>query len=193
MATADIDEKQLVEQAKYDPEAFGRLYELYVDRIYSYIFHRTGNQHDAEDLTAKVFHRVLKNIQRYDDKGVPFSAWLFRIAHNLVANWYRDHARRPTVNLEKLNLSADHRHNPHRAAEETNKLELLQAALRQLPPERQDLITLKFVERMSNAEIGQIMGRTENAIKSLYHRTVISLREILADHRNLVQPSIEED
>jgi len=185
--TAHMDEKELIEQAKTDPESFGLLYERYIDRIYSYIFHRTGNQHDAEDLTAKVFHRALDNIQQYQDKGFPFSAWLFRIAHNLVANWHRDQSRRPTVSLEKLDLKADHHHNPQHEVEHLNRLELLRAAILKLPPERQDLINFKFVERMTNAEIGEVMGRTESAIKSLYHRTVLSLREILAEHGNLMR------
>lgn len=191
--TADIDETKLVAQAKHDPEAFGKLYELYIDKIYRYVFQRTGNRHDAEDLTAKVFHRALNNIQRYNDQGLPFSAWLFRIAHNLVANWHRDRSRRQMVSLDKLDLKADQRHNPHQAVEQANLRELLLAAIHQLPPERQDLIALKFVERMTNAEIGEVMGRTESAIKSLYHRTVISLRELLAEHENLVQPSKKKD
>src|SRR5262245_64332091 len=93
--TADtINEEQLVNQAKTDPEAFGKLYELYVERIYNYVYYRIGNHHDAEDLTAKVFHRALNHIPNYNNKGVPFAAWLYRIAHNLIANWHRDHKRR---------------------------------------------------------------------------------------------------
>lgn len=190
---AVINEKELVEQAKQDPEAFGQLYEHYLDRIYVYVFQRTGNCQDAEDLTSRVFQRALDNVHRYKDQGFPFSAWLFRIAHNLVANWHRDQSRRQTVSLEKLDLSADHRQNPHSVAEQTNFRELLSSAIGRLPPERQDLLNLKFVERMSNAEIGEVMGRTESAIKSLYHRTVIALRELLADHLDLVQPSKQSD
>ncbi len=190
---AAINEKQLIEEAKHNPEAFGKLYELYVDKIYSYIFHRTGHQHEAEDLTAKVFHRALDNIERYNDTGVPFSAWLFRIAHNLVANWHRDQSRRQTVSLEDVNLSADQRHNPQEVIEKANQQELLLQAVHLLPPERQELLFFKFVESMSNAEIGKVMGRTETAVKSLYHRTVLSLRELLAEHSNLMQPPKEND
>ncbi len=185
--TADINETKLIEQAKSDPEAFGRLYQLYLEKVYTYIFYRTGNHHDAEDLTAKVFHRVLDHIARYNNRGIPFSVWLFRIAHNLVVNWYRDHHRKRLVNIEKLNLATDQHHNPPQIAEQTNEQELLLAAIRQLPLERQDLLALKFVEKMSNAEIGQIMGRSESSIKSLYHRTLVSLKEILAEHENVVK------
>jgi len=182
-----LDEDQLIEQAKTNPEAFGQLYELYVDNIYSYIYYRVGNHHDAEDLTAKVFFRALNHIPRYKNNGAPFAAWLYRIAHNLVANWYRDHSRRQMVALDNVKLSGEGQENPHRAVERTNERELLLNAIQELPPERQQLLTLKFIERMSNAEIGRAMGRSEGAIKSLYHRTLISLKKLLAEHENLVK------
>ncbi|MEM7347350.1 MAG: sigma-70 family RNA polymerase sigma factor [Chloroflexota bacterium] len=185
--TAQINIDQLVEQAKTDPEAFGQLYELHVDKIYNYIYYRVGNQHDAEDLTAKVFYRALNHIPHYNNKGAPFAAWLYRIAHNLVANWHRDHSRRKIVALDKVSLQEDNHKSPQVAAEQSNERELLLAAIQQLPAERQQLLTLKFIEKMSNAEIGQIMGRSEGAVKSLYHRTLNALKGLLADHANLVQ------
>jgi RNA polymerase sigma-70 factor (ECF subfamily) len=183
----DRDEEQLIEQAKTDPEAFGRLYELYVEKIYNYIYYRLGNQHDAEDLTAKVFYRALNHIAHYNHKGAPFAAWLYRIAHNLVVNWHRDHSRRQMVGLENLDLRGDKQESPHHAAEQTNERELLLTAIQHLPRERQELLMLKFVERMSNAEIGRVLGRSEGAVKSLYHRTLVSLKELLAEHENLVK------
>ncbi len=181
------DEDQLVERAKTDPDAFGQIYEIYVERLYNYVYYRIGNHQDAEDLTAKVFHRALNHIPNYNNKGVPFAAWLYRIAHNLVANWHRDHKRRKVVALEQVTLSSNKQENPHHAAEQSNERELLLAAIQKLPPERQELLTLKFTERMSNAEIGHVMGRSEGAIKSLYHRTLVSLKELLAEHENLVK------
>ena len=188
-----IDEAQLIEQAKTDPEAFGKLYELYVEKIYNYVYYRIGNHQDAEDLTAKVFHRALNHIPNYNNKGVPFAAWLYRIAHNLVANWHRDRKRRKVVALEQVTVSSKKEENPHQAAEQSNKHELLLAAIQKLPLERQELLTLKFIERMSNAEIGQVIGRSEGAIKSLYHRTLVSLKELLAEHENLVKSSQASD
>ncbi len=182
-----IDENELVEQAKTNPAAFGKLYEIYVEKIYNYVYYRIGNHQEAEDLTAKVFHRALNHIPNYNNKGVPFAAWLYRIAHNLVANWHRDHKRRQVVALEQVTLSGDQKSNPHHAAERVNEQELLLAAIQKLSPERQELLTLKFIERMSNADIGQLMGRSEGAIKSLYHRTLVSLKELLAEHENLVK------
>lgn len=183
--SADIDEDKIIEQAKTDPAAFGQLYELYVDKIYNYIYYRVGNHHEAEDLTAKVFHRALNHIPHYNDRGVPFAAWLYRIARNLVANWHRDNKRRQIVALEHVTLKGDRRETPHQVAERTNERELLLEAIKELPSERQQLLTLKFVEKMSNADIGRIMGRSEGAIKSLYHRTLVSLKQLLAEHENI--------
>ncbi|UCC86058.1 MAG: sigma-70 family RNA polymerase sigma factor [Anaerolineales bacterium] len=172
------DESAVVERAKSDPEAFGLLYECYVVKIYNYIYYRVGNQHDAEDLTARTFHRALNHIGRYVDRGAPFSAWLYRIAHNLVANWHRDQSRRKIISLEDIKLSVQRRKGPDQVAEQQEEKDQLLAIIRRLPSDRQQLLILKFVEGMSNAEIGELMGRSEGAIKSLYHRTLLSLREM---------------
>jgi len=166
----------LIARAKEDAEAFSLLYERYVDRIYNYIYYRTGNHHDAEDLTARTFYRALKHFPRYVDRGAPFSAYLYRIAHNVVANWHRDTKRRQMVPLEETTLLALQREEPAFASDEQYEREMLLAAVRRLPPDRQQLLILKFVEQMSNAEIAEVMGRSEGAIKSLYHRTLTALR-----------------
>ncbi len=173
--SADVDTVKLAVSG--DAEAFSTLYEQNVTRIYNYIFYRIGSEADAEDLTARVFHRAFGHIEKYQEKGVPFTAWLYRIAHNLTANWYRDTRRRKEVSLE------DHTDIPHlaelpeREMEKTQEKELLLNAIRRLPQERQQLILLKFLEDLSNGEIAMIMGKTEGAIKSLYHRSLIALRE----------------
>jgi RNA polymerase sigma-70 factor (ECF subfamily) len=171
------DESVLVEQAKSDPEAFGLLYEKYVQKIFNYVYYRTGNHHDAEDLTAKTFQRAMKHIARYEQRGVPFSAWLYRIAHNVVANWHRDWSRRKVIALDELALYHQRRQSPEGFVEEDEERRDLLKVIRRLPADRQQLLILKFVEGISNEEIGQIMGRSEGAIKSLYHRTLLALRK----------------
>jgi RNA polymerase sigma-70 factor (ECF subfamily) len=174
----------LKQAATGDEQAFGMLYERYVGRIYNYVYYRTGNQYDAEDLTARVFLRAMKHIQNYQDRGVPFSAWLYRIAHNLVANWHRDNSRRQEIALEDTYVSHQGREHPETMLLHNEEQEALLAIIRTLPAERQQLLILKFVKHMSNAEIGQIMGRTEGAIKSLYHRTLLSLRDSMDEKPN---------
>ncbi|MER3400441.1 MAG: RNA polymerase subunit sigma-24 [Thermoflexus sp.] len=173
-----VEERALVDRARQDPEAFGQLYLRYVRSIYNYIFYRTGDPEEAEDLTSQVFLQALQHLSRFQDRGVPFAAWLFRIAHNLVANWHRDRHRRPTVPL------SENGHEPvsdrvEVVLERQEDRERLLAAMRRLPPERQQLLILKFVEGMSNAEIAQIMGRSEGAVRVLYHRTLEALRKEL--------------
>ncbi|MBN1287159.1 MAG: sigma-70 family RNA polymerase sigma factor [Anaerolineae bacterium] len=173
------DEARLIAQAKEDAEAFGALYERYVERIYNYVYYRVGNQQDAEDLVARVFYRALANIDNYEDRGVPFSAWLYRIAHNLVANWHRDRSRRNIVPLDDLIIAGAVDGMPEAVAESQEEHARLIEAVRRLSPDRQQVLILKFVERLSNVEIGGIMDRTEGAVKSLYHRTLITLRDAL--------------
>jgi len=171
------EDEILARASQGDQEAFGVLYEQYVERIFNYVYYRTGNVHDAEDLTARVFYRAMHHIQNYRDRGVPFSAWLYRIAHNLVANWHRDRSRRQEIPLDDtptLHYKGDP---PELTMMLTEEREALLRLIRRLPPERQHLLILKFVEQLSNAEIGQIMGRSEGAVKSLYHRTLLALRD----------------
>jgi RNA polymerase sigma-70 factor, ECF subfamily len=185
----EMEDSDLVEYAKDDKAAFGEIYERYLEKIYNYIYYRTGNQQDAEDLTAKVFYRAMSHIDNYVDKGVPFQAWLYRIAHNLVANFHRDKGRRKIIPLDDYVALTLRSEGPERQAESTAQEELLMDAIRRLPADRQQLIILKFIEQKSNQEIGEIMGRTEGAIKSLYHRTLLSLRdELELQQMNLGQP-----
>lgn len=178
-----IDEVALVERAKTDPQAFGLLYERFVDRIYRYVYHRTGSRTDAEDLTAKVFFQALHHIRRYVHRGAPFEAWLYRIAHNAVANWHRDRSRQKVVSLDRMALTRmQGEASPFQQAAQGEQRAALLTAVRRLPADRQELLILKLVEQLPNSEIGQIMGRSEGAVKSLYHRTLLALREELQDH-----------
>jgi RNA polymerase sigma-70 factor (ECF subfamily) len=170
------DEQLLASAAQGDLDAFGSLYERYVERIYNYIYYRTGNSYDSEDLTERVFMRAMRHIGNYHDRGLPLSAWLYRIAHNLVANWHRDNNRRKEIPLDEGFIGYRQGEHPETEMLRLEERERLLRAIRCLPAERQQLLILKFVEHLSNAEIGQIMGRTEGAVKSLYHRTLLAVR-----------------
>jgi RNA polymerase sigma-70 factor (ECF subfamily) len=171
------DDELLAQASQGDLEAFGSLYERYIERIYNYIYYRTGNTYDAEDLTERVFMRAMRHIPNYHDRGLPFSAWLYRIAHNLVANWHRDNNRRKEIPLDEGLFGHHNSDHPETELLRVEERERLLKAIRVLPVERQQLLILKFVEHLSNAEIGLIMGKTEGAIKSLYHRTLLAMRD----------------
>jgi RNA polymerase sigma-70 factor (ECF subfamily) len=169
-------EHLLVARAKQDPRAFGALYEENVNRIYNYIYQRTGSAADAQDLTTRTFVKALMHLHRYEFRGLPFSAWLYRIAHNAVANWHRDRGRHRMVTLDTAAGHGAERNRPEDVAQANEQKDRLLEAVRRLPSDRQQLLILKFSEGMSNAEIGEVMGRTEGAVKSLYHRTLLALR-----------------
>ncbi len=182
MPETEFNEEDVLTRASQgDRDAFGQLYERYIERIFNYVYYRTGNLHDAEDLPARVFQRAMNHIHKYTDRGVPFSAWLYRIAHNLVANWHRDRSRRQEIPLNELPVVPSKDDRPETSLVRSQEQDSLLRLIRRLPPERQNLLILKFVENLSNAEIGQIMGRSEGAVKSLYHRTLLSLRDELGD------------
>jgi RNA polymerase sigma-70 factor (ECF subfamily) len=173
------DEIALINAAKSDPAAFGELYKRYVERIYNYIFYRTGSIKDAEDITGRVFFKAMNHIKSYKHMGLPFSAWLYRIAHNLVANYHRDNSRRQEISLDYVPrlLHPQFDSQPEISVVKSQEVENLLTMIQDLAPNRQALLILKFVDQLSNAEIGKIMRKSEGAIKSLYHRTLIELRE----------------
>lgn len=180
MNLTELDYDSILDQAiKGDEEAFSILYKENVKKIYNYIYYRTGNSHDAEDLTARVFQRALSHITKYQKTNAPFCAWLYRIAHNLVANWHRDNSRRKEVPIEEqidLRVKVDM---PEKLIEKRQEVEFLLKAIRKLSNDRQTVLILKYVEDLSNKEIGDILGKSEGAIKSLYHRTLLELRDYL--------------
>ncbi|MEL7645043.1 MAG: sigma-70 family RNA polymerase sigma factor [Anaerolineaceae bacterium] len=173
------EEAELVERAKTDPEAFGELYEKYIERIYNYVYFRVGSVHDAEDLTARVFLKALNNLGRYRSMGLPFSAWLYRIAHNLIANHHRDQARRREIPIEDMSIVNIPARLPAIDASigREQDAEALWRMINDLSPQKRELILLKFVEKLTNSEIAAVLNKSESAIKSLYHRTLLEMRE----------------
>src|SRR3989441_12448269 len=172
--------RELVERAQGgDRNALEELYLRHFDRIYSYLHMSVGNRHDAEDLTTQTFLKMLESITRFRWQSAPFSAWLFRIAHNLAMDHFR--ATRRWQPEEEV---------PEQPGEEESsaEAEALQAIGRQsmleliedLSQEQQQVLTLKFVFNFSNAEVATILGKTEGAIKSLQHRALVSLQKQIA-------------
>ncbi len=172
-------ESELIERAKTDPDAFGELYERYIERIYNYVYFRVGSVHDAEDLTARVFLKALNNLSRYRFVGLPFSAWLYRIAHNLIANHHRDQSRRREIPIEDMAVVNIPARLPaiDSSMGRAQEAEALWKMINDLSPQKRELILLKFVEKLSNSEIAAVLNKSESAIKSLYHRTLLEMRE----------------
>src|SRR5215475_10233167 len=174
------DLKLLVERAQQgNREALEELYLLHFDRIYSYLHMSVGNRHDAEDLTTQVFVKMLESIGRFRWQSAPFSAWLFRIAHNLAMDHFRANRRwQPEEEVPE----------PHGSEEPSAELAAMHSIGRQsmlqmierLSPEQQQVLTLKFVFNFPNADVAKILDKTEGAIKSLQHRALVSLQKQIA-------------
>ncbi|MFQ5340668.1 MAG: RNA polymerase sigma factor [Anaerolineae bacterium] len=175
-------EKQLaVRASKHDPEAFAELYDLYVDKIYNYVYYKVGSTVEAEDLTAQVFTKAWEAIGSYRWQGHSFSPWLFRIAHNLVVDFHR--ARRPSVDLDVLETRPSLRDveesRPEQILQSMMAMEQVRAAISQLTEEQQTVIILRFIEGYSTADIAEMMGKRRGAIRGLQFRGLIALRKIL--------------
>jgi RNA polymerase sigma-70 factor (ECF subfamily) len=171
--------RALVERAQSgDRDALEELYLLHFDRIYSYLHMSVGNRHDAEDLTTQTFLKMLEAIGRFRWRSVPFSAWLFRIAHNVAMDHFRATRR---IQLEEE--VPEPRDSVESSAEEEAMESIGRASMfeliERLSPDQQQVLTLKFVFNFSNAEVGAILGKTEGAIKSLQHRALASLHRQL--------------
>ena len=164
-------------------DAFSELYEAHAGYVYRYLRARTPAHADAEELAARTFANALANLGGYRGRG-SFRAWLTAIAHNLLANWYRDRGRRPpTAPLEEAFGVASDAPGPETAFELREEARRVRAAAAALAPDRQELIALKYVDGLTNAEIGRRMGRSEGAIKALHHRTLRQLERALGSAR----------
>jgi len=174
------DERRLIERAKQgDLAALRTLYNLHVDRIYQYALYRTGDDQTAEDIAAEVFLRAIESIGNYEDQGVPFAAWLYRIAHARVVDFWRSSKRHQTAPLEDPLLQEELTSQDDGIDIDFLQHRLLATALRQLTDDQQNVIVLKFRQGLSNAEIAQMLGKTEGAVKALQWRALEALARIL--------------
>jgi len=179
------NEKALVEKAKRDPEAFGKLYEQNFDAILNYVLRRTGSVQSAQDITAEIFFKAFKNIHKFQWKNVPFSAWLFRIATNEIAAWFRKSSYK-SVSLDLLREKGfdpvagdDVEQEALAAQEEIQKEQEFLAVLKQidlLPSKYREVIALRFFAGKKLSEIVQILEKPEGTIKSLLHRGIEKLK-----------------
>ena len=168
----EMDEAELIEQARQIPDAFGALYRRYLTPIYRYLYRRLGNPHDAEDLTAQVFTEALEGlVANHFQKGGCFIAWLFTIARRRVADFYRQRT------VDQLDDPPSPDPSLLAVIEKGEDLQRLTRLLTQLDEDRQEMLRLRFSAGLSFAEIGQIEGRSEAAVKMTVYRTLEHLRD----------------
>ncbi len=151
------------------------LYRRYLDRVYAYAFYQLGDHHDAEDATERTFLGALRAIARYRDQGSTFRAWLFRIAHNCVANVHRSRARRRTESLPDEPAWPAPNADPATLVNRADELHALMRAVAELPGDRRQVILLRFVDELSAVEVGEVLGRSPGAVRVLQHRALRDL------------------
>ena len=166
--TADPEERLLIQAAQRDPARFADLYDIYFDRIYAYVAYRAGSREETEDLVSEVFQKALASLRRFEWRGAPFSAWLYRIAANEIADHFerevRERAIEPPPDVEQADQEA---------AQDRAKVFAL---LRDLPEDQRKVLELRFVEQKSTREVAEALGRSEGAIKQLQFRGLENLR-----------------
>jgi len=166
-ASPHADERQMIEAAQRDSRRFAELYENNFERVYAFVLRRVGDRHEAEDLTSEVFHQALRNIGKFEWRGIPFAAWLYRIAANEIANNATSAARRRQLEPDDP---------PKSFPEEVESRARLFRLVETLPPDQRRVINLRFVEERSIREIAREMQRSEGAVKQLQFRGLQNLR-----------------
>jgi RNA polymerase sigma-70 factor, ECF subfamily len=169
----EADERLLIEAAQKDPARFAELYEINFERVYAYVVRRVGDRAETEDLTSEVFHHALANLRRFEWRGIPFAAWLFRIAANLISDrWQR--RRREQVADEPERIESAQGNSPE--FEDVERKATLFRLVDTLPAEQRRVVVLRFVEQKSIKEVAREIRKTEGAVKQLQFRALSSLR-----------------
>jgi RNA polymerase sigma-70 factor (ECF subfamily) len=175
-------EKELVERAKKDPQAFSEIYDFYYQKIFGYILKRVANVEVAKDITSETFFKAIKNIEKFKWRGISFSSWLYRIASNEIANFFRK-KKYKAVSFEKISEPAFESNPSQEILEAEEKLKKekdflkLHQKISKLPILYQEVISLKYFEKKKIKEIAEILGKKEGTIKSLIHRAIEKLKK----------------
>ncbi len=173
------EEENLVHRAQQrDQQAFAQLYEEHFNKIYRYVALRIGNKTEAEDITQQVFLKALQSISSFRWRGIPFSAWLFRIAHNQVVDYLRKRTKQATVPLDESTVIVIS--NPQLLAEQGLDIEQLLSATKRLTPAQREVISLRFAGELPIAQVAKIIGKSQGAVKALQHSAIVALRKALS-------------
>ncbi len=153
------------------------LYEEYYDKIAHYAYVRIGDKAEAEDIAGEVFLRALESLKSYKERGIPMQAWLFRIAHNLVVDYYRKTAKRKTVPIDTVQVEADD--DPVAMAERNIEFERVNMAMGQLTQEQRDVLGLRFLGGLTSKEAGQILNKRDGTVREMQRAAIEKLRKLL--------------
>ena len=167
----EADERLLIEAAQKDPARFGDLYEINFERVYAYVVRRVQDRVEAEDVTSEVFHQALANLKRFEWRGIPFAAWLFRIAANLISDRWQRSGREVADEL-----AMDSAQVSPKEIEDAERRAMLFRLVETLPAEQKNVLVLRFVEDKSIKDVARQIRKTEGAVKQLQFRALTNLR-----------------
>jgi RNA polymerase sigma-70 factor (ECF subfamily) len=170
----EADERLLIEAAQKDPACFAELYENNFERVYAYVVRRVGDRTETEDLTSGVFHHALANLRRFEWRGIPFAAWLFRIAANLISDRWQRRSREQVADEQPEQIESAHAKGTE--FEEVERKATLFRLVDALPEEQRRVVVLRFVEQKSIKDVALEIRKTEGAVKQLQFRALSSLR-----------------
>jgi len=180
VSTNAAEEQELLRRIKLDKQSFLVLYNQHFTKIYNYVFYRTFNQADAEELTSQTFLSALENIERFEYRNIPLAVWLYKIAANVVADYYR--RKGDTVEWEEAENGQVNALSPETVCLHNSEKEQLFQLLQTLPQMQQQALILRYRQELSYQEISEVMEKTEGSIKQLLHRGLKNLRERMAGH-----------
>ena len=172
----EADERLLIEAAQHDPARFADLYELNFERVYAYVVKRVRDRAETEDLTSEVFHQALANLKRFEWRGIPFAAWLFRIAANLISDRWQRSGREITDDSEIESAQSGAGQTSPAEIEDVERRATLYRLVDTLPAEQKRVVIMRFVEEKSIKEVAREIRKTEGAVKQLQFRALTNLR-----------------
>lgn len=195
----DLDEAQLIKEAKTSSESFGRLFDLYYKKVFNFCLKRIGHIQTAEDLTTEIFLKVLQNINKYEDRGLPFGAWLFRIANNELCSYFRK-SKFQTSSVEQLreeqgfDIPAEGNSSSMLISQELDQenfanLRLVNLALQKISEDYREVLSLRYFEKMQIKEIAEIVDKKEGTVKSLLSRGIEKLKTEMESANLILQPN----
>lgn len=174
------EEESFIKRAQAgEAEAFGWIYDQYIKKIYRFVYLKVSHRANAEDLTQQVFLNAWQNIGGYQSRGFPFSSWLYRIANNAVIDHYRTNRHHLAIDSLPEDIFAEEA--PNRRIEQEAEIAEVKGAVRQLEPDQQSVIIMKFVEELSNKEIASALDKTEGAIRVIQHRALKKIKDIMTE------------
>lgn len=178
-----LNEKVLVYRVrvKKDPSAFAELYDLYVEKIYRFVYFKINNKEEAEDITSSVFLKVWSYIIEYTEKEIEsFSGLIYRVARNSIIDFYRERGQKKQEGMEVLEIMQAEEKN-YTQADASQEVEKIMKVIRKMKQDYQEVVLLKYVEDLTTAEIAEILGKSRTGVRIMLHRAMKKLKELLSN------------